>query len=369
MEPIKQTAVKQVYPMRKPPMKPWKIATIIVIILAVIAAGVVAYLRYFKKEGLLDNILPGVGDKTTQVVNKLDGTKADSTLAKRHPLAIMIENHPDARPQVGLDKASIIYEAISEGGITRFMGIYGPRDANKVGPVRSARTYFVDWASEFDAFLSHVGGNLDALEKIKTEGILDLDQFGLGDAAYWREPAAGIAIEHTMFTDTTKLYAAAKAKGWPTAGDFEALSFKEPKTETDQNLTQRVSVDFSEAQYRVVWEYDAESNTYLRSMGGYAHRDRATGDRLAASNIMVQAVERWEAPTTINEQGWAMQTIGTGNAKVFMEGKMIEGTWKKTSRTSRTLFYDTGGKEIKFIPGQFWVEIVPPDVFGKVGVE
>ena len=269
----KQTTVSQV----KKPVDPWKITTIILIILVVLGAGAVAYFRYFKDEGILENIIPGGG---TQVVNKLDGTKTDATLAKRHPLAVIIENYTDARPQVGLDKASIIYEAISEGGITRFMAIFGPRDAVKIGPVRSARTYFVDWAAEFDAFLAHVGGNLDALDKIKTDNILDLDQFGLGDKAYWREPAAGIAIEHTMFTDTKKLYAAAKAKGWPASGDFEALSFKEADA-TKAAASQRISIDFSEPQYRVVWDFDKETNTYLRTLGGYAHRDRTTGERLA----------------------------------------------------------------------------------------
>lgn len=346
---------------------PWKITTIALITLVVLIAGTVAYLRYFKDGGTLSDILP---DKLSGnlVINKLDGTKVDSTLAKRHPLAVIVENYPDARPQVGLDKASIIYEAISEGGITRFMAIFGPRDAQKIGPVRSARTYFLDWAAEFNAYLAHCGGNLDALDKIKTDNILDLDQFGLGDKAYWREPAAGIATEHTLFTDTAKLYAAAKAKGWLVTGEYDALSFKEAGKDKTAS-SQRLSIDFSEPQYRVVWEYDKETNTYLRTMGGYAHRDRTTGERLAAANIIIQEMERWEAITTINEQGWAMQTIGTGKAKIFMEGKLTEGTWKKTGRTDRTLFYDSEGKEIKFIPGQFWVEITPPDVFSKIVVE
>jgi len=353
----------------KKPVDPWKITTIVLIAAVVLAAGLVAYFRYFKDGGVGD-ILTNNGISLTGnlVANDLDGTKVDSALAKRHPLAIIVENHPDARPQVGLDKASIIYEAISEGGITRFMAIFGPHDATKVGPVRSARTYFVDWAEEFDAFLAHVGGNLDALDKIKADNVLDLDQFGLGETAYWREPAAGIATEHTMFTDTTKLYKAAKAKGWPTTGKYEALSFKEAeKPATSQ--TQRISIDFSEPQYRVVWDFAPESNTYLRTMGGYAHRDRSTGERLAAANIIVQEMERTQAITAINEEGWAMQTVGTGRAKIFMEGKLTEGTWKKTSSTSRTLFYDAGGKEIKFIPGQFWVEIAPPEAFNKIAVE
>jgi len=347
---------------------PWGVVSSIIVIVILLVVGTVLVLHYLKKDTFLDKILPGnnSGDQVKMVTNKLDGTKVDETKAKRHPLAIIVENHPEARPQVGLDKASLVYEAISEGGITRFMAVYGPHDANKVGPVRSARTYFVDWASEFDAFLAHVGGNLDALDKIKAEGILDLDQFALGDPTYWREAEPGKAIEHTMYTKTESLYNIANQKGWPKSGEFEALNFRDPKP--DSTAVQKISVDFSEAQYKVEWEYNPQTNTYLRTMAGVPHRDRDTGDRLAASNLIVQEVERWEAITSINEQGWAMKTIGSGKAKIFIEGKEIDGTWKKTSRTSRTLFYDEKGKEISFIPGFFWYEITPPDVFKAVKV-
>lgn len=350
------------------PGNPWGIVSTIIVIVILLVVGTILVLHYLKKDTFVDNLFFDKSSKTEVklVTNKLDGTKVDSTKAKRHPLAIIVENHPEARPQAGLDKASLIYEAISEGGITRFMAIYGPRDAGKVGPVRSARTYFVDWASEFDAFLAHVGGNLDALDKIKAEAILDLDQFGLGEPTYWREPEPGKAIEHTMFTKTDALYKVAGNKGWPISGEFEALNFRDPKPNKD--ATQKISVDFSESQYKVDWEYDPSTNTYLRTMGGVPHRDRDTGDRLAASNLIIQEVDRWEAITTINEQGWAMKTIGSGNAKIFIEGKETNGTWKKTSRTSRTLFYDLNGKEISFIPGVFWYEITPPEVFKTVKV-
>lgn len=347
---------------------PWGVVSSIIVVAILLVVVTVLVLHYLKKDTFIDNLLPGSNSKNEVKLteNKLDGTKVDATKAKRHPLAIIVENHPQARPQVGLDKASLIYEAISEGGITRFMAVYGPHDTNKVGPVRSARTYFIDWASEFNAFFAHVGGNLDALDKIKAEAILDLDQFGLGEPTYWREAEAGKATEHTMFTKTDALYTAASKKGWPKSGEFEALNFRDAKPNI--GITQKVTVDFSESQYKVEWEYDPQTNTYLRTMGGVPHRDRDTGDRLAASNLIIQEVERWEAITSINEQGWAMKTIGSGKAKIFIEGKEINATWKKTSRTSRTLFYDDKGKEISFIPGVFWYEITPPEVYKAIKV-
>jgi len=347
--------------------KIWQILGLVGIIVALLFAGSVIYWRYFKKEGIFANF-PGL--KTPEATSALDGTRAEASLANRHPLAVMVENHPDARPQAGLDKASIVYEAITEGGITRFMAIFGPRDANKIGPVRSARTYFIDWTAEFNAFYAHCGGNLDALDKIKSDRILDLDQFALGETAYWREPEAGKAIEHTMFTATDRLYTAAKKKGWTETANFTKFKFRDQNAAAyDTNPIQRVEIDFSEPQYRVVWNYDRTSNTYLRNMAGAPHRDKITGNQLSPSNIVIQEIERWEAPTTINEQGWAMKTIGSGQAKILAEGQLIKGTWRKTSQTDRTLFYDENGTEIKFIPGQLWVEIVPPEVFGKIIIE
>lgn len=348
-----------------------KARTIILIVIGALVlgfAGYIVYQRYFSKEK--NNIFSTPKVKDSRIVNDLDGTKVDPEKAKRHPLAIMVENHPDARPQVGLDKASIVYEAVTEGGITRFMAVYGPYDATKVGPIRSARTYFIDWVSEFKAFYGHCGGNLDALNKIKTDNILDLDQFSIGDAAYWREPQKGIAIEHTMFTSTDKLYQVAlNDKKWANTSEYKALKFKTPLEKALREVNQTIRIDFSSESYKVQWQYDPETNKYLRSMADKPHVDGLSNEQLATSNVIIQQMERWEAPTEINEQGWAMKTIGSDKAMIFSQGKQITGTWKKLDRSSRTLFYDDQGKEISFIPGQFWIEIVPPDVYSTIKIE
>ncbi|OGD56904.1 hypothetical protein A2V71_04105 [Candidatus Berkelbacteria bacterium RBG_13_40_8] len=352
---------------KKKKIKPLTIVLVAIFSLILGFAGFVIYKRYFEKEKFAD--LFKRGKEETLVANKLDGTLVPPDKATRHPLAIVIENHTQARPQVGLDKASIIYEVITEGGITRFLAVYGPYDAEKVGPVRSARTYFIDWLSEFNAYFGHVGGNYDALEKIKIDNILDLDQFALGKTAYWREPEKGKATEHTMFTTTEKLYQAAKDKKYPEKADFRALEFKEPLEEALRKEGQKITINFSSDTYSVSWLYDTATNKYLRTMGGLPHKDKASGEQLAAANIIIQQMERWEAPTEINETGWAMKTIGSDKAMVFSQGKQIIGTWKKTDRTSKTIFYDDKGKEITFIPGQFWIEIVPPDIFPNIKVE
>lgn len=360
-----------------------KILLIVLGVLILVFVGYVVYNRYFAKEKNANTT-----QKSNKVANKLDGLPTNPDVANRHTLGIVIENHPEARPQVGLDKASLVYEAISEGGITRFLALYGPNDADKVGPVRSARTYFVSWISEYNAFFGHCGGNLDALDMIKADNILDLDQFAVGDAAYWREPQKGKATEHTMYTSTEKLWNIAKEKGWPMTADFTGYKFlKTDDTENSQKNTNKaisntntttnasgenagkITVNFSTPTYKVEWDYDAVSGMYLRTMGGAAHKDASTGDQLKAKNIIIQSVERWEAPTAINESGWAMKTEGTGNAIIISGGVKTEGTWKKDARTSRTIFYDKQGAEIQYTPGKFWVEIVPPDIFDIVKID
>ncbi len=346
---------------------PWVMILIIILVMAVFFTGSVIYFRYFLKGNSFGNIFSNNNQIKTQVVSKLDGTTVDEDLAKRHPLAVMVENHPDARPQSGLSKASIVYEAITEGGITRFMAIFGPADAPKIGPIRSARTYFIDWLSEYNAYYAHVGGNLDALDQIKTDNILDLDQFSLGEPTYYRIADATKAIEHTMYSNTTNLYQAAKTKSYPQASNFQALNFRQPAPNPDS--IQTITINFSTSSYLVRWDYDAKTNTYLRTLAGSPHRDELSGPQLAASNLIIQEVERWSAPTTINEEGFAMKTIGTGNALVFIDGKQIKATWKKTGLTDRTLFFDENGSEIKFIPGQFWYEIAPPEVFQQITIK
>lgn len=353
-------------------LKNKKIIYICLIVIVLILLGSTIYSRYFaagsgNTSSALKKLFSGkvTDDKSPsqqeeKALSQLDGISYNKSDANRHPLAVMIENHTDARPQSGLDQASIIYEAIAEGGITRFMAIYGPKTPEKVGPVRSARTYYLDWALEYDAYYAHVGGNIDALDLIPQIGIKDLDQFRYGEKAYWRIAQAGKATEHTMYTNTKKLYDLAKGNKWDSNADFTYLKFKNELVLDQRPASQNITINFSADSYRVDWKYDREMNNYLRSLAGSPHKDAVSGQQLFAKNIIVQEVARESVITRINESGWKMTTIGSGKAKVFLDGKVIEATWKKTDRNSRTKFFDSDNKEIEFNPGVTWYEIVPP---------
>ena len=366
---------------------------IFIIVCGVILIGAVASGIYFMNRP--DNATPVATNKetkikgtdyTTKYYNILDGTETDQGSANKHPLGVMIENHVDARPQAGLDKASVVYEAIAEGGITRFLALFSSHEADKVGPVRSARTYYVDWALGYNAYLAHVGGNYDALEQIISDKVLDLDQFKYS-SSYWRDTSLKVSSEHTMFASTLKLRQQAENLKYTTDNNFKTYKFKEIKasdsaasstsstpssastgaaataktTEASTVAASQVNVNFSSANYNVVFQYDAASNTYKRLVSGKVQLDRESKAEIAPSNLIVMTVSRSPVVTKINEQGWKMTTVGEGKAKIFVDGKVIEGTWVKDAKTSRETFYDAQNQEITFNRGQFWICVIPPD--------
>lgn len=292
----------------------------------------------------------------------LDGVMTDEASSERHPLAVIVENHPDARPQAGLNKASVVYEAIAEGGITRFLAVFGTNNADKVGPIRSARTYFVDWSEGYNAFLSHVGGNMDALDKIKSDKVPDLDQFAYS-SPYSRE-GSGVATEHTMFSSTEKLWAQADKLNYPSANNFTKYTFKDDPAGEAKTLlpeSQKLTIDFSNDSYKAVFDYDKTSNSYKRSLAGKSHVDKLSKEQIAPKNVVIMTVKRTPTKTRINEAGYNMATLGTGKADIFMDGKHIIGTWKKDRSTSREIFYDADSKEVTFNRGQTWISVIPPE--------
>jgi len=294
----------------------------------------------------------------------LDGTLVTADKSKRHPLGVMIENHPDARPQSGLSSASVVYEAIAEGGITRFLAVFGPNNAGKVGPIRSARTYYADWCNEFDCYYAHVGGNYDALyEKIPQDKIKDIDEFA-NARAYHREAKTGIATEHTMYSDTETLFKLATEKKWPTAlrDDYAIYSFMDDPKSTPPITTpiNKISVNFSTPQFLVDYVYDQMTNSYKRTMAGKPHIDADGQNPITPKNIIIQNITRTDVVTQINEHGFAMPTVGSGKVTIYQGGTKIEGTWKKTDKYKRTEFRDASGNLIKLYRGSTWVEIVNP---------
>jgi len=326
-------------------------------------------------------------------------TKTEKDLwSGRRPLTVMIENHADSRPQSGLSKADVVYEAVAEGAITRFLAVfycaiaaYSQSGEYDIGPVRSARTYFLDWASEYGDFplYNHVGGAglcndptvdprakaLCQIEKYgwKNKGTWsDLDQFSLGFKICRREPdrtGKTVPTEHSMYCGTYALWEEAARRGltnltqvgkqvssWD--ANFRMWLFKE---DSPSGLVVSPEFDFwsNYNDYHVRWAYNRQNNDYLRYNGGVKAEDFYFKQDIVAKNVVVQIVKE---TTSVDEHKHNLyQTIGKGKAFIFQDGKVIPGTWVKKDRKNRTIFYDSTNKEIKFNRGPIWIEIIPSE--------
>lgn len=291
----------------------------------------------------------------------VDGTPLAEELSGRRLLAAVIENFPDARPQWGLSLASRVYEAITEGGITRYLAIFSANDAERIGPIRSARTQFLNYVRELEAALAHVGGNADALDQLGTFHIKDLDQFRYADA-YRRFLKPRLALEHTMFASTHALRNVMRRVGWEEKVVIDHPVWKEDAAPSLRSASQQVTINFSFPEYRVAWMYRAGSNDYQRFLAGTPDVDAATGVEVTAKAIAIAVVPRTHGKTRIREDTWTFSDIGSGRAWVVQDGTLTEGLWLKRAPTERLRFFDAAGQELAFDRGRLWIEIIPPEV-------
>jgi len=309
---------------------------------------------------------------------------------KQRPLGVMIENHKEARPQSGLSYADVIYEAVAEGGITRFLAVYYCQDAGQLGPIRSARTYFLDFVSEYgsDPLYVHVGGAntlgpanaLGQIRDYKWNSYNDLDQFSIGFPTFWRDYdrlGHTADTEHTMYSTTGKLWSFAETRGLTNVGKddvpweegFVSYRFKEDE-KTLSSKTQSIHLEFwsLDPDYHVDWTYDSPTNSYTRKSKDTFYTDRNNNKTITAKNIVVLFMRESRANDGYeNNVHLLYKTKGTGKSVVFLDGARIDGTWRKDRRTSKTLLFDSNGNPIEFNRGTIWFSILPTD--GVVSVD
>ncbi|MDI3534420.1 MAG: hypothetical protein PWQ82_785 [Thermosediminibacterales bacterium] len=282
----------------------------------------------------------------------LDGQIVEKDSVERRPLAVMVENHPKARPQSGLNKADIVYEALVEGGISRFMPIYLHNDVDRIGPVRSSRHYYLDIVLEYNAIYAYFGGSPKAWEDIPKLGVEGLN--GIYDGlTYWRDDAR--KIPHNVYTTTTKIRAGAERKGFAKQKPMRKFDFSDEPYKPGGAKADEVEIVYSPFNYTVKYIFDEEAGTYKRYMDGKPHTDAETGEQLQAKNIIIQ----YAKTNVIDSEGRLdIRLVGKGDGLYITNGYSEKITWEKKSRPSKTVFYDEEGKEIKLNPGQTWIQIV-----------
>lgn len=297
--------------------------------------------------------------KPKTVASTLTGLQVDPSVNQRPVTAVMIENSLDARPQSGLDQAGVVFEAIAEGGVTRFMALYQDSQPDYLGPVRSARPYYIQWLLGFDAAYAHVGGSADGLSDIIAWHVKDLNQF-YNASAY--ERISSRYAPHNVYTSIAQLNQLETAKGFTTSNytGFVRKAKEEPsKTPTATSI----DIKFSGYYYDSHYDYDPATNTYKRSEAGEPHMElNKDGSKVQIAPKVVVAMVVPMHSGALDASGAYYSdyaTIGSGPISVFQDGIVQTGTWTKTSNTDQIKFLDANGQPLALDPGQTWIAATP----------
>ena len=284
----------------------------------------------------------------------LTGLKVADQAATTKPVtAVMLENSPSARPQSGVKQAEVVYEAIAEAGITRFLALYQQNKPAMIGPVRSLRPYYIDWLAPYQPSVAHVGGSSHALQEIRNGTYRDIDQF-FHERSYWR--ATDRRAPHNVYTSAERLDDLNSSKGYKQSVVKTALARADGKPANPATATVAVINFGKSARYNTRYQYDASTNTYQRSIGGEASLDREEG-QITPSVVVALTVQQ----TTVQEDGIRENiiTTGQGKATIFQNGSVVEGIWRKADRASPLELLDANGKAIALTRGQTWIAAVP----------
>lgn len=280
--------------------------------------------------------------------------------AAQHPIALMIDDAPGARPQSGFNAASIVWQAPAEGGVPRYMMVFQETMPRDVGPVRSARYYFISWAAEWKAVYGHVGGSPQAMATLRAKGngqlVYNADQFRWGGTYYRRIKSR--AAPHNVYSDAKSLRIMATKVGARNE-DMKAVWKFAPDAPLAARPTGGI-IRVSYPQNKIEYRYDKWTNSYLRGVTGQARQiDAATGKRVAPKNVVIMMVSFGLLNDGSNKHRLDARNVGSGKAWIATNGRTIVGTWKKTSLAGPTRFYDKNGKPVILTVGQTFIQVMP----------
>jgi hypothetical protein len=325
-----------------------------VIVLA--GAAFVGFRLLTKEEG--EPIIPGVPILDAPTLCPLTGEEAPSdSVAERPALAIKVENIAEARPQAGLLEADVVWEEEAEGGITRFIAVYQCEDADRIGPVRSARPVDPPVLLQLGTPLfGYAGGVAKVEEDIAQAGVVDLNYIDAA-GAYTRDPNR--SAPHDLYSSTRALRREAGGRGQAPEALFTYRA--DPPERRGTRAGREIVADWSIAT-DVVWRYRAGDGLYRRFHGEEAHTVE-DGSQVAVENVVVMMVERLQT-RIVDPAGNPVpnfEVIGEGEAVVFRDGRAIRGSWERADEEEITRFVDRQGEDIALKPGTTWIMLYPND--------
>ena len=339
--------------------KPWprKHLLILVALLIVAMAGAISLIILHNNK-LTQPVAAATIKKVmapTTVASTLTGLPVSPDVNSRPVTAVMIENTTFARPQSGLAEAGVVFEALAEGGVTRFMAVYQDTQPSYLGPVRSVRPYYIEWALGFNASIAHVGGSPDALQDISTWNVQNLDEF-YNAGAY--ERISSRDAPHNVYTSIAQLNQLETSKGFTTSKytGFPRKMESPAKTPTATSIDLTFSADV----YNVHYDYVAATNSYKRSEGGAPQIDvDQNGTQTQVTPKVVVAMIIPYSLGALDSSGAyysEYQVIGSGPVYIFQDGSVETGTWTKLGNSSQITFTASNGQVLPLNPGQTWIE-------------
>ena len=337
-----------------------KALIIILVILIIAAGGTLAYKISKDKEN----------NNTETEVSKVEEPKKEKEVqvfkGNERPIAVMIDNHSDAWPQAGLNKAYMVYEIVVEGGETRLMALFKGQDLDKIGPVRSARHYFIDYAMENDAIYVHFGQSPQAQSDIKKYSINDINGIAEDGTTFWR--VKDKAAPHNAVTSTEKLMQSAKNKKFRTTSkEKSVLKYTTEEVNLEEGIiADEVTIPHSNLQ-TVKYKYDEDSKKYVRYARGKEQTDWETKESVETKNIIITLCDNYTLSDVENKGRQGLKNIGTFDGYYITNGKAIKIKCTKNARDEKTVYKDLQGNEIKVNDGNTFVNICPTNA--KVQIE
>ncbi len=332
---------------------------IILFILIVIIGGIILFWKIGGRSFIVEesnNLKPENNSKQPEQgkANPITGIKCENY--NRRPLAVMLAQDPVARPVSGISYADLVIEMLVTDNITRIMAVFVCENPEEIGPIRSSRHDFIPLAMGFDAIYVHWGGSHYALDKLNASIIDNIDALTNPYSAFWRKNY--ISAPHNGFTSMSRLINSTEKLGYRLENNFEGYPHIQISNSKFQISNGKLIIDYPYP-YKVHYEYDSESNSYLRWRNNKPEIDRLNNEQVSVKNVVViRAESRMIELPQYND----VDVEGTGQAVIYRNGQEIRGTWEKEGRYKPTKLYflNSQGEEIKFVPGKIWIEIVNP---------
>ena len=306
-----------------------------------------------KNENTLENVTP------PEVQEEIKPEIPEYNSGNDRPIAIMIDNDgSDSWPHSGLNDAYMIYEMYVEGGATRLMAIFKGKDTQKIGPIRSARHYYFDFAFEHDALYTAFGWSPRAGAELPRIGLPFINGIKGSDYSYfWREEKYR-GDYHSVYTSIDKLKKGFTDKGYELTTDKKFMEYNKEFTDLEGGYpASTIRIPYA-GFYSVTYTYDAENKYYKRTLNSSRLHESPDGIPYAPSNIIIQKAKNYNLGDGSQRQH--IETVGSGEGIYITGGQAIDIKWSKASRTERTIYTDLNGNEIKLNPEQTWINIVPP---------